>query len=109
MSNFGTDASILVPIYLDFDIDVDDHGVSYFVGSLFVADDDEAQEVRVEVEQIVESLCDFYGDVEGYQHLYVVAHELTRMSEMLRERAGMIEDSVVAVNDLFDLTDEDWN
>ena len=109
MSNFGTDASILVPIYLDFDIDVDDHGVSYFVGSLFVADDDEAQEVRVEVEQIIESLCDFYGDIEGYQHLYVVAHELTCMAEMLRERAGMIEDSVVAVNDLFDLTDEDWN
>ena len=109
MSNFGTDASILVPIYLDFDIDVDDHGVSYFVGSLFVADDDEAQEVRVEVEQIVESLCDFHGDIEGYQHLYVVAHELTRMAEMLRERAGMIEDSVVATNDLFDLTDEDWN
>jgi hypothetical protein len=109
MSNFGTDASILVPIYLDFDIDVDDHGVSYFVGSLFVSDDDEAQEVRVEVEQVVESLCDFYGDIEGYQHLYVVAHELTRMAEMLRERAGMIEDSVVATNDLFDLTDEDWN
>ena len=109
MSNFGTDASILVPIYLDFDIDVDDHGVSYFVGSLFVADEDEAQEVRVEVEQIIESLCDFYGDIEGYQHLYVVAHELTRMAEMLRERAGMIEDSVVAVNDLFDLIDEDWN
>ena len=63
----------------------------------------------MEVEQIVESLCDFYGDIEGYQHLYVVAHELTRMAEMLRERAGMIEDSVVAVNDLFDLTDDDWN
>ena len=30
-------------------------------------------------------------------------------AEMLRERAGMIEDSVVAVNDLFDLIDEDWN
>ena len=109
MSNFGNDASIRVPIYLDFDIDVDDHGVSYFVGSLFVANDDEAQEVRVEVEQIIESLCDFYGAIEGYQHLYVVAHELTRMAEMLRERAGTIEDSVVAVNDLFDLSDEDWN
>ena len=109
MSSYVTDASIRVPISLDFDIDVDDHGVSYIVGSLFVADDEDAQEIRVEVEQIVESLCDFYGDIEGYQHLYIVAHELTRMAEMLRERAGMIEDSVVAVNDLFDLTDEDWN
>ena len=109
MSNFGTDASIQVPVSLEFDIDVDDHGVSYFVGSLFVADDDEAQEIRVEVEQIVESLCDFYGDVSGFQHLYVVAHELDRMSEMLREKAGLIEDSVVASNDLFDLHDEEWN
>ena len=63
----------------------------------------------MEVEQIVEYLCDFYGDIVGYQHLYVVPHELTRMAKMLWERAGMIEDSVVAVNDLFDLTDEDWN
>ena len=109
MSNFGTDAYIQVPVSLELDIDVDDHGVSYLVGNIFVADDDDAQEVRVEVEQIVESLCDFYGDVEGYQHLYVVAHELSRMSELLRERASMIEDSALAVNDLFDLNDDEWN
>ena len=53
MSSYGTDASIRVPISLDFDIDVDDHGVSYIVGSLFVADDEDAQEIRVEIEQIV--------------------------------------------------------
>ena len=61
MSSCGTDASIRVPISLDFDIDVDDHGVSYFVGSLFVTDDENTQEIRMEIEQIIEFLCDFYG------------------------------------------------
>jgi len=106
---YGTDASITVPISLEFDIDVDDDGVSYFVGSLFVGDDEDGQDIRVETDSVVEALCDYYSDVDGYQHLYVVAHELTRIAEVLRDRAGTVEDSVLAVNDLFDLKDEDWN
>ena len=56
---------------------------------------------------VTESLCEYYGDVDGYQYLYVVAHGLSRAAETLREKAGLIEDSVSAVSDLFDLTD-DW-
>ena len=109
MSNYGTDASLTVPISLEFDVDVDDDGISYFVGSLFVGDQEEGQDIRVETDAVVESLCDYYSDVDGYNHLYVVAHELSRIAEILRDRAGHVEDSVLATNDLFDLTDEDWN
>ena len=75
MSMYGTDASLTVPISLEFDVEVDDDGISYFVGSLFVGDDDEGQDIRVESDNVVESLCDYYSDVDGYNHLYVVAHE----------------------------------
>jgi hypothetical protein len=91
MGNYGTDASLQVPVSLEFDVDLDDDGVSYFV----------------DTEAVVESLSDFYGDPEGYQHLYIVAHELSRVAEQLREKAGLIEDSITAVGDLFDLDYDD--
>lgn len=102
MSNYGTDASLQVPIYLEHDVDMDDDGLSYLVTNVFVGEQDDAQEVRVPIDIIVEFLCDIYGDIDGYQHLYVVAHELSRAAEELREKAGFIEDSVTAMSDLFD-------
>ena len=58
------------------------------------------------LDDVIEALCEFYGDVDGYQHLYLVAHELSRAAEVLREKAGIIEDSTSAVSDLFNLTDD---
>jgi hypothetical protein len=107
MGNYGTDASLQVPVSLEFDVDLDDDGVSYFVANVYIADTDDSQEIRVETEEVVESLSDFYGDPEGYQHLYIVAHELSRVAEQLREKAGLIEDSITAVGDLFDLDYDD--
>jgi len=106
MSNYGTERLLQVPIDLENDVEVDDHGISYLVSNVFVGDEEEPQKYCVPINDMVESLCDFYGDVEGYQHLYVVAHELSRAAEALREKAGFIEDSVSAVNDLFDLNDD---
>tara|TARA_B110000977_G_C10787895_1_gene381251 strand:- start:107 stop:427 length:321 start_codon:yes stop_codon:yes gene_type:complete len=106
MSNYGTGACLHVPFDLNNDVIVDDDGVSYFISNIYVSDDEEPQEFRTPLDEMVEGLCDFYGDVEGYQHLYVVAHELSRAAETLREKAGFIEDSVSAVSDLFDLGDD---
>ena len=106
MSINGNDAYLQVPVSFEFDIDVDNDGVSYLVGSVSLLDSDDSEEWRVELDEVIESLCIDYGDVDGYQHLYVVAHELSRASETLREKAGLIEDSVYAVNDLFDLHDD---
>ena len=33
---------------------------------------------------VTESLCEYYGDVDGYQHLYVVVDKLSRATEALR-------------------------
>jgi hypothetical protein len=51
-------------------------------------------------------LCEFYGDIDGYQRLYTIAHEFSRMAEMLRTSAGRIENSVDAVEDLFNIIDD---
>ena len=57
----------------------------------------------METDQVIQSLSDFYGDINGYQHLYIVADELTRMVAVLREKVGMVKDSITATSDLFDL------
>jgi hypothetical protein len=106
MSNIESDTMLQVPIYLENDFEVDDDGVSFIITSLFVGDGEVAHEIRIQLDDVVEALCEFYGDVDGYQHLYLVAHELSRAAEVLREKAGIIEDSTSAVSDLFNLTDD---
>tara|TARA_B110000114_G_C14789649_1_gene276242 strand:- start:88 stop:390 length:303 start_codon:yes stop_codon:yes gene_type:complete len=57
-----------------------------------VSGDQEPQKFKFPLNDMVERLYDFYDDVEGYNHLYVVAHELSRAAEALLEKARFIED-----------------
>ena len=68
MSNYGTDA-LHVPIDLEHDVEVDDDGISYLILNVYIGESEDSQELRVPMEDVTESLCDYYGDVEGYQHL----------------------------------------
>lgn len=106
MSEYGADITLGVPLHVDHDFEVDQDGVGYLVTFLYVGDEDTATETRVDLEGVVDDLCDFYGDAEGYRQLYLVAHEFSRMAERLREKAGYIEDSDRAVGDLFHLDDD---
>ena len=49
----------------------------------------------METDQAIGSLSDFYGNMDGYQHLKIDVHELIRMAEVSREKAGMIEDRLL--------------
>ena len=53
MSYLGTDASLVVRISLEFDVDVDNDGISCFVGLLFVGDDEKGQDIEVETDQVI--------------------------------------------------------
>ena len=106
MSEIGTETTLQVPVVFTNDFDVDENGVSYLVTLVFVGDDEEPTEIRLSLDEVIDSITDDYGDVEGYQYLYLVAHELNRVAEVLREKAVKIEDSVSAVSDLFNLTDD---
>ena len=106
MSTIGPGSTVQAKIYLQHDFEVDPDGISYLLSSIFISDEDEPEEIRVLLDDVIDGICEDYGDVNGYQHLYMVAHELSRSAEVLREKAGLIDDSVCAVNDLFNLSDE---
>ena len=106
MSTIGPGSTVQAKIYLQHDFEVDPDGISYLFSSVFISDEDEPEEIRVLLDDVIDGICEDYGDVNGYQHLYMVAHELSRSAEVLREKAGLIDDSVCAVNDLFNLSDQ---
>ena len=103
MSYYGSDTYLTFPLHVDHDFVVDNDGVSYIVTFLYAGDEDEATEVRVDLEGVTDDLCEFYGDLNGYQRLYSIAHEFSRVAEKLRTAAGRIEDSSDAVGDLFNV------
>mgnify|MGYP001238666040 FL=1 len=103
MSDYGSDTYLTFPLHVDHDFVVDNDGVSYIVTFLSAGDEDEATEVRVDLEGVTDDLCEFYGDLNGYQHLYSIAHEFSRVAEKLRTAAGRVEDSTDAVGDLFNV------
>jgi sulfur transfer protein SufE len=105
MSEHGQDMQLHVPLYVDADFDIDDDGICSIV-CLIYANDDEPEEVFVDFEGVVESFLDFHSQNIDYQTIYSLAHEFNRMSERLREKACLIEDSQSAVNILFDISDD---
>jgi len=107
LSEYGADITLDVPLHVDHDFEVDQDGVSHLVTFIYVGDnEDDVTETRVDLEGVVSDLCEFYGDEQGYNQLYLVAHEFHRLAEKLREKAGYIEDSDRAVGDLFHLPDD---
>lgn len=104
MSEFGSDVDF--SIHIENDLDIDDDGISSIITYIYVGEDESSHEVRVELEDITDELCDLYGDINGYLHLYNIAHEFTRLSEKLREAAMRVEDSPGYIDDLFDISDD---
>ena len=106
MSECSADLTLEVSANVDFDIEVDDHGVCYLVALIYVDDDDDPQEARVYLSGVTDAVKEFLVDSGDYTQLYVVAHELVRQGEKLREVARNMEDSVSAVEDLFNISDD---
>ena len=96
-------ADLNISIYCTNEFEVDEHGNSFIVNLVYVGEDDDPCEVRVNIAEVIEEMVDEYGDTDGYQYLYLVAHELSRYAETLREKAAYIEDSTNAVGRLFDV------
>ena len=97
MSNYGSDTHLTLPLHVNHDFIVDNDGVSYIVTFLYAGEEEDATEVKVDLEGVTDDLCD------GYQRLYSIAHEFSRIAAKLRTAAGRIEDSSEAVGDLFNV------
>jgi hypothetical protein len=106
MSENGQDVYLNVPVYVDADFDIDEDGICSIVCLIYSNSDDEPDEVFVDFGGVVESFLDFHSQNIDYQTIYSLAHEFNRMSERLREKACLIEDSQSAVNILFDISDD---
>lgn len=105
MSVAGVNTEISVPVYVEADLETDDHGVLSVVVLLFPDDNEAAVETRIEFEEIVENLIEFYEEDAGFRQLYAVAHELRRMADRLHDTAARLEGSYMQY-DLFDNDDE---
>tara|TARA_R110001592_G_scaffold78975_1_gene236464 strand:- start:943 stop:1272 length:330 start_codon:yes stop_codon:yes gene_type:complete len=109
MSEYGSDIVLETSVHVDHDFEIDDHGVSNIVTFLYANDvdlDEEANESRVSLEGVINGVIDFYGDIDGYQKLYSIAHEFSRLAEKMRGVAGRIENSTDAVDDLFNISND---
>ena len=97
--------SLSLGISVENDLEVDAEGVLHIVTFIFVEDNDDATEIRLGFEEVIENLIDFYRDdpleKAGYQQLYSIANEFTRQADRLRDVAGQMEDRNIS-GDLFD-------
>lgn len=101
MSVAGVTAEITVPLYVEADLETDDHGVLSLVVLLFPENEEAATETRIEFEEITENLIEFYEEEAGFRQLYAIAHELRRMADRLYDTATRLEGSYMNY-DLFD-------
>lgn len=95
--------SIEIPITVENDLEVDSEGQFFILTFIFPQDEEDSVEARVLFDDIIESLIEFHADEpgsSGYGQLYLIANELNRYAERLREVAGRMEDTEVA-DDLF--------
>ena len=69
MGTIGPVSTLQVPIYLQHDFEVDPDGISYLLSSVFISDEEEPQEIRVLLDDVIYRICEDYGDVNCCQHL----------------------------------------
>lgn len=95
-----------IPIHVETEFEVDAHGVCKVLTNVYTSDEDDYYEQTAEeLTDILDSLVDQHSDTNGYQQMYCIAHEFSRFAEVLRDKAGKVEDSDEAVADLFNLPD----
>jgi hypothetical protein len=71
-------AELNVSLYCTNEFEVDRNGNSHIVNIIYVGEEDDPVEVRVNLSEVIDEMIAEYSDAEGYQHLYMVAHELSR-------------------------------
>ena len=99
------DIDLVVRAFIDNDIEVDADGRCYIVSFVYTHEDDDPHEARVDLDGVIENLVEYYSDLQGYQKLYVIAHELSRHADRLRDCASRFENSDDVVHDLFGIDD----
>jgi len=99
MSSPSDTATLEMSLLVENDLEVDNDGRFHVVSHIFLDDSDDSTEIRVEFDHIIDSIIDFASiekGAAGYGQLYLIAHELDRHSNNLRDVAGLMEDKSVS-------------
>jgi hypothetical protein len=100
--DYGQDLNLEVPLFIDTDLEVDEHGVLNL--KLFIYTDesgDSPQTLNLPFYRMTDYIVESHDEEQDYQQLYSIANELVKESERIREVAERIENSTSAVADLF--------
>jgi len=105
MSLGSFSAEMRTDLHVEHDLEVNPEGKFFILTFIYPEDREDPLEGRVEFEELVDEVIDFYrmfesGDAIG--QLYSIAHELSRQAERLREVAGYLEGNGVDPWDQYD-------
>jgi len=89
-------ADLTVPIVTEIDLDINPENILNIVTYIFPRQEDQGAECRVEFEEVIDKLINYYEtgeDRDNLNQIYSIAHELTRQADRLRDVASKIEES----------------
>ena len=89
-------ADLTVPIVTEIDLDINPENILNIVAYIFPRQEDVCAECRIEFEEVIDKLINYYEtgeDRDNLNQIYSIAHELTRQAERLRAVASKIEES----------------
>tara|TARA_X000001382_G_scaffold127825_1_gene116338 strand:+ start:244 stop:621 length:378 start_codon:yes stop_codon:yes gene_type:complete len=89
-------ADLTVPIVTEIDLDINPENILNIVAYIFPRQEDTCAECRIEFEEVIDKLINYYEtgeDRDNLNQIYSIAHELTRQAERLRAVASKIEES----------------
>lgn len=107
MESHGTEIDHILKLYVENDLEISENGNFTVNTLLFIADEEDPIEAKNSFESIIGEVISLtqHDGVNNYTELYNMAHELSRNAERLRAAATTMEDSVLAMSDLFDNED----
>ena len=80
-------ADLTVPIVTEIDLDINAENILNIVAYVFPKSEDNGTECRVEFEEVIDKLINYYENADDQANLnqiYSISHELTRQAERLR-------------------------
>ena len=105
-SLLGDETTITLPIYVEHDIDSDEEGntiIQTFLFSNRDSQDEEGSEVTTTLNDLIDNTISYYVEeksADSASALYILANDLTRHAETLRDKAEYMDRGLYS-DDLF--------
>lgn len=88
-----TEVSLASLIEVGHEISFDEDEGLQIASLIFVLGEDDPEEVKVSVAELVDDVVDLCKMDNDYKYLYCLAHEMVRFGEIIRDTATRMEDA----------------